>query len=155
MTGMWIWLENTDLAMWVGLSLWAYPSLLALHIVGLAVVVGIFSMRDLRLLGLTRGLLPIDFILPVRFALAGFVLNAISGFLLFTSQASVFVNSTSFLVKISCITLGMLLAWRIQVRLSARMDQDRVTHTTRLLAFVSLLCWASAIVAGRLIAYLG
>ena len=154
---MFIWLENTDLAMWVGLSLWAYPSLLALHIVGLAVVVGIFAMRDLSLLGVARGVLPAQFVIPVRLAFAGFVLNAISGFLLFTSQASIFAASTAFQVKISCIVIGMLLAWRIQRRLSASggEGEDATVASTYWLAAASLACWLLAISAGRLIAYLG
>ena len=41
---MLLWLESTGIAQWVGLSLYAYPSLLALHITGLAVVVGILPL---------------------------------------------------------------------------------------------------------------
>ena len=40
-------LETTELATWVAVSLWGYPFMLSLHVMGLAVVVGIFSMRDL------------------------------------------------------------------------------------------------------------
>ena len=46
------WIEETRLAMWVGESLWGYPLLLSLHIVGLAAVVGIFTMLKFRLLGI-------------------------------------------------------------------------------------------------------
>jgi hypothetical protein len=35
----------------MSLSLYSFPFLLSVHIVGLAVVVGIFMMRDLRLIG--------------------------------------------------------------------------------------------------------
>ena len=69
---MFAWLENTPVALWVGLSLWAYPLLLAVHIVGLAVVVGIFSMRDLRLLGCFPGLAPAAFLPLSRLAWVGF-----------------------------------------------------------------------------------
>ena len=58
---MFLWLENTPVALWVSLSLWAYPMLLSVHIVGLAMVVGLFSMRDLRLLGLFPQLQPSAF----------------------------------------------------------------------------------------------
>lgn len=150
---MFIWLEGTSLAQWVGLSLYAYPGLLALHITGLAIVVGIFFMRDLRLLGLLKVPSPADFQKPVRLAYAGFLLNAISGFMLFTSQASIFAASNSFRFKIAFIALGMILAWQIQKRLAQ--ISDEVPPNIRLLAGASLLCWISAIIAGRLIAYLG
>ena len=47
------WLESTGLATWTreSPSLWAYPTILTLHTVGLAVVVGGSSVIALRLLG--------------------------------------------------------------------------------------------------------
>ncbi len=155
---MFDWLENTSVAIWVGESLWGYPLLLSLHVIGLAVVVGIFSMRDLRLLGIYRGIQPAAFVPLVKFALIGFVINAISGILLFTSQAVTFVNSTPFLLKISCVAAGMVLAGIIQSRLRGELSESRgdvaISGSTKLMALVSLLIWMAAIVAGRLIAYL-
>jgi len=155
---MFIWLESTPIAMWVGLSLWAYPGLLAVHIVGLAVVVGIFSMRDLRLLGLFPGLQPAAFLPLSRLAWVGFIVNAISGILLFTSQAVTFVNNTPFLIKIVAILAGMALAGVIQSRLRGELagvgSFAEVSNSTRIIAIASLACWLTAIIAGRLIAYL-
>ena len=150
---MFLWLEGTALAQWVGLSLYAYPALLAIHITGLAIVVGIFFMRDLRLLGVVKILAPADFQQPGLLAYAGFLLNAVSGFMLFTSQASIFAASTSFRFKIAFIALGMILAWQIQKRLATASAE--VSPDMRILAAASLACWVSAIIAGRLIAYLG
>lgn len=155
---MFLWLESTPVALWVSLSLWAYPLLLAAHIVGLAIVVGIFSMRDLRLLGLFSGL-RLDAFLPLsRLAWAGFVINAISGILLFTSQAVTFAGNTPFLIKITAIIAGMVLAGVIQSRLRAELststgEQVDPVGSIRFIAMASLACWFTAIVAGRLIAY--
>jgi hypothetical protein len=74
-------LESTALARWVGESLYAYPGLLACHIIGLAIVVGIFSMRDLKLLGFFPDLDIRVFSSLNRLALAGFTINAVSGLL--------------------------------------------------------------------------
>lgn len=150
---MFLWLEGTALAQWVGLSLYAYPALLAIHITGLAVVVGIFFMRDLCLLGVVKALAPADFQKPGHLAYAGFILNAVSGFMLFTSQASIFAASTSFRFKIVFIALGMILAWQIQKRLAT--VSEEVSPNIRLLTAASLACWVVAIIAGRMIAYLG
>jgi hypothetical protein len=155
---MFLWLESTPIAMWVGLSLWAYPMLLAVHIVGLAVVVGIFSMRDLRLLGMFPGLQPAAFLPLSRLAWVGFIINAVSGILLFTSQAVTFVNNTPFLIKIVAILTGMALAGVIQSRLRSELagvgSFVEITGSTRSIAMASLACWLTAIIAGRLIAYL-
>lgn len=151
-------LETTPVAIWVGESLWAYPVLLSLHIIGLAIVVGIFSMRDLRLLGFFSGLQPAAFLPLSKLAWVGFVINAISGILLFTSQAVTFINSVPFLIKIGCIVAGMVVAGVIQSRLRGELADTGslvvVSNSTRILALLSLCLWFSAIIAGRLIAYI-
>lgn len=155
---MFTWLENTPVAIWVGVSLWGYPLMLSLHVVGLAIVVGIFATRDLRLLGLFPGLHPAAFLPLGKLGWAGFLLNAVSGVLLFTSQATVFVSNTAFLIKISCIVVGMVLAGVIQSRLRGELAAHHgaavISNSTRVMALCSLSVWAAAIIAGRLIAYL-
>jgi hypothetical protein len=153
------WLEETRLALWVGESLWGYPLLLSLHIVGLAMVAGIFTMLNIRLLGILKEIEFSPLIGLFRLAWIGLLVNALSGFGLFSSQATIFVTSTPFLVKIAAIIVGVIIATRILkvVRRDAG-DWDAGTslpdQRVKLLAVASLLCWVVAIVGGRLIAYL-
>ena len=154
---MFTWMEGTPIAQWVSLSLYAYPMLLAVHIVGLAVVVGIFMMRDLRLLGCFEGLDPVAFLSLSKFAWVGFIFNAISGVMLFTSQAVTFAGNPAFLIKIGCILVGMALAGVIQSRLRVDLRAgggSLISGSTRTLAVCSLLTWTGAIIAGRLVAYI-
>lgn len=154
---MFVWLEGTPIAQWVGLSLYAYPVLLSVHIVGLAIVVGIFVMRDLRLIGCFKGLDPVAFLAISKFAWVGFILNAVSGVLLFTSQAVTFAGNPAFLIKIACVLAGMVLAGVIQssLRSDTQTGADFViSRTTRTVALCSLLTWTGAIIAGRLVAYI-
>jgi hypothetical protein len=153
------WLEETRLALWVGESLWGYPLLLSLHIVGLAMVAGIFTMLNIRLLGILKEIEFSPLIGLFRLAWIGLLINALSGFGLFSSQATIFVTSTPFLVKIAAIFVGVIIATRILkiVRRDAG-GWDAGTslpdQSVKRLAVVSLLCWIVAIVGGRLIAYL-
>jgi hypothetical protein len=153
------WLEETRLALWVGESLWGYPLLLSLHIVGLAMVAGIFTMLNLRLLGILKEIEFSPLIGLFRLAWIGLLINALSGFGLFSSQATTFVSNIPFLVKIAAILVGVVIATRILkiVRRDAG-DWDAgkraPDQSVRLLAVASLLCWIVAIVGGRLIAYL-
>lgn len=151
-------LETTGLATWVAVSLWGYPMMLSLHVVGLAIVVGIFSMRDLTLLGLFPGIRPSAFLGISKLAWLGFSVNAVSGFALFASQATVFVTSVPFLVKIGCIVAGMVLAGVIQSRLRNETSLGdsiaAISKSTKIIASISLVFWAAAIIAGRLIAYI-
>jgi hypothetical protein len=154
---MLVWIESTSIAQWVSLSLYAYPLLLCVHIIGLAVVVGLFMMRDLRLAGCFKRLDPLAFLSLGRVAWLGFFFNALSGLALFTSQAQTFAGNTAFLVKIALILVGMILAGLIEARLRKAQQQGRAAdedHTLRTVALCSLLIWTGAIIAGRLVAYI-
>ena len=143
------WIEETAIALWVGESLWAYPLLLSLHVVGLAVIVGVVVMLDLRLLGLFKGLQVDSFLPLMKFAWVGFLINAMSGLLLFSSQASYFVTNVPFLLKISLIFAGAVITGILQHKI-----RNPKGAGSRALAVISLVAWIGAIVNGRLIAYL-
>ena len=83
-------------------------------------------------------------------AYAGFTLNAASGFLLFSSQASILISNIPFLLKISFLSIAMILAIFIHKQID---NGDNMT-LSKISAFISLTCWLGAIVAGRLIAYI-
>ena len=110
---MLVWIENTSLALWVSTSLWAYPFLLSIHITGLAIIVGIFAIRDFHLVGVVSGLSVSNFLELKRLAYCGFMINSLSGIMLFSSQASYLATNLPFLLKIFFIGSGMILASQI------------------------------------------
>jgi len=125
---------------------------------GCGVGFGIWPMRDLCVLGWFPGVQPSAFLGLGKVGWVGFFVNAVSGFALFASQATVFVTSVPFLIKIACIVAGMVLAGVIQSRLRAELSLGDslavVSNSTRTIALVSLMFWLAAIIAGRLIAYI-
>ena len=147
---MLVWIENTSLALWVGTSLWAYPVLLSAHITGLAVIVGIIAMRDFHLLGFINGITEANFLELKKLAYCGFLINGISGIMLFASQASYLSTNLPFLVKLFFIGSGMLLASKIYKKI----EKNTGRTSTKILAILSLFSWFGAITAGRLIAYI-
>jgi len=54
--GMLVWLESLPLSVWVheSPSVWAQPTVLTLHTMGMGVLVGASWVLDLRLLGINR-----------------------------------------------------------------------------------------------------
>jgi hypothetical protein len=155
---MFEWLEGTSVAIWVGESLWGYPFMLGLHVIGLAIVVGTFVMRDLRLLGLFDGIQYDSLDSLRKLGWTGFLINAVSGCFLFSSQATTFIHSTPFLLKISMIFLAAIMGGVIQNRLrneGASWDGAGAAATSvRAMALLSIVLWMGAIIAGRLTAYL-
>src|SRR5688500_9824619 len=81
-------LEASTFSTWLreSPSIWAYPTILTLHTVGLGVLVGANWMVDLRVLGLARAIpgAVLSKAFPVMWA--GFWLNAVTGALLFAGD---------------------------------------------------------------------
>ena len=153
MTDLFTSIEGSTLAAWVreSPSIWAYATILTLHTVGLAIVVGVNVVVDLRLLGWAPRLpvATLRALFPIMWA--GFAVNFASGVLLFIADATTKSGQRVFWVKLLCITLALLVARTVAKRLRQQGDSP---ENLRALAVVSLFLWAGAIVAGRLMAYL-
>jgi hypothetical protein len=152
------WLEGTALATWVreSPSIWAYPTILTLHTVGLGIVVGASAVVDFRLLGYAPRI-RVGALAPLFQMIAwAFVLNAATGVLLFIADATTKSTQPVFYVKLGLIFVALWCTFTTRriVRRAADDGSDVVpSHGPRLAAF-SLLLWAGAITAGRLMAYL-
>lgn len=150
-------LETSGLATWVAESLYGYPIVLGLHAIGLAIVVGLWIFIDLRLLNFLGDIRMSSLLGPMKLAWIGFAVNALSGFALFSSQATYIIYSPPFLIKIGLVVLGAIIAFCIQRQTAknvADWEAGSVPTSIKAAAAVSLLCWMGAIIAGRLIAYL-
>lgn len=152
------WLQRSDLAIWVGESpsLWAYPTILTLHTVGLALVVGTNAVINLRLLGAGRRipLAPLKTLyIPM---LVGFGINALTGVALFVAAAEFTGIKPIFYVKLGFVFLG--LGTSVMIRRAVFGDQaalDRpIVLGTKILAVTSSIFWVAAITAGRYTAYI-
>jgi hypothetical protein len=154
-----IWLEGSSLAVWTreSPSIWAYPTVLTLHTVGLGVLVGANAVIDFRLLGFAPRL-PIPSLAPLyRFMWAGFGINAVTGVLLFAINATTKSRQPVFYIKLLLIALALLITVAIRrtvERGPAFDDAPPTAPRDRRLAALSLLLWAGVVTAGRLMAYL-
>jgi hypothetical protein len=155
--GVLIWLESTPLAVWVheSPSVWAQPTVLTLHTMGMAVLVGASWVLDLRLLGISRNVPLSAFRWVFRAVTIGLIVNVATGVLLFAQRATSLGMAIPFLVKM-CLVIASV-ATLVPLRsLVFRSDpeQREVSGNARLLAVASILAWSGAITAGRLLAYL-
>lgn len=156
-------LEASGLGRAMRESLWLYPSVEIVHIVGLALLFGSIAVLDVRLLGFNRKL-------PVRqlaghvlpWTAASFLLIVPSGLLMFVAHASDFIANPVFVVKM-CLVLaaGMnaALFHAITFRTADVWDSEEMRRlppppSARLAGALSLLLWTGVIACGRLLAYL-
>lgn len=152
------WLQDSALAQWVGgaETLLAYPTILTLHTVGLSIVVGTCVVMDLRLLGIPRGMPLSAFQRAPLLIWSAFAVNAITGVLLFLPAAEQKAFQIVFYVKLACIAVALVAYSRIRTLVfrDASTLAAPVPPRARTLAVVSLIFWAAATVAGRLMAYI-
>lgn len=154
---MLIWLENTAYSQWILTGLTGWPLVLSMHAMGLAIAVGMVFAMNLRLLGLYTSIPLSSTRKLLTFAWVGIALNIFSGFSLFMTQASFYVTSPPFLVKITAIILGIVALVITQKTMDREMttwSASGISSKGRNLAVGSLALWTLAVVTGRLIAYL-
>ena len=153
------WLQGSVVGVWTreSPSIWAYPTVLMLHTVGLGVLVGANTVIDFRLLGFAPRL-PIPSLAPLyRFMWAGFAMSAVTGAMLFASDATTKARQPVFYIKLTLIALALVITAVIRrtvERGPAFRDADLSPEPGRRLAALSLLLWAGAVTTGRLMAYL-
>jgi hypothetical protein len=156
--GLLIWLESLPLSVWVheSPSVWAQPTVLTLHTMGMAVLVGASWVLDLRLLGISRNIPLSAFRWVFRAVAISLFVNLVTGVLLFMGRATLWGTAIPFLIKICLVvaSAATLLPLRSYVLRSddGPLDQREVSRA-RLLAIISIVTWTGAITAGRLLAY--
>jgi len=153
---MFEWMQDTSLSTWIreANSMMAFPGILTLHTMGLGLLVGAAAVLDLRLLGM-GGRMPLG---PMRdlFRLMwiGFIINAVTGTLLFAADAVRRGASLFFLAKLVLVALGVVTMVLIKRNVfGPDADPVRPSAAAKRLAIASLLIWSAAITAGRLLAY--
>jgi hypothetical protein len=157
-----LWLSHTAPAVWAreSESIWAYPTILFLHTLGLGLLVGFTTAIDFRVLGFSEQLPLAPMGRFFRLVWIGFWINALSGTALLVMAPAKLSNPT-FAVKMTCIGLGVVTAvWLKREAFPQGLetrdaDVPKVSTLARVLAISSLVLWAGAITAGRLMAYIG
>ena len=151
--------EQARFSTWVreSSSLFGYPFFLLLHTAGLGMVAGISAVVDLRILGFAERipLKPMEKFFP--FMWVGFWVNAVSGVALLAASATSKGASGVFWIKMTLIALAVIDLKLIKNRVfgDPLVDKGPVPADGRALALGSIVLWAGAIAAGRLMAYIG
>jgi hypothetical protein len=152
------WLENSSWAIAIRQSIWLYPALEIVHILGIVMLVGAAFIFDLRLLGYFRHISVFHasrFLLPV--SRKGLWLIIPSGLLLFITNASSLAYDKTFWVKIGLLFVAALNVWVFHKWIVPASfdgkDSEELPQASIISAFLSIVCWITIIACGRLLAY--
>ncbi|CAN5284543.1 hypothetical protein BH23BAC3_BH23BAC3_23270 [soil metagenome] len=154
-----IWLENTSIAVTLRQSIWIYPAVEIVHIVGFAVLVGAAIMYDLRLIGLSKRIQVTDATKHLSgWAQISFLAVVPSGFLLFIVDATSLASNSAFQIKLILIVAAIVNAGifhQFTLKTVLKWNQNIDTPLTAKIAGIfSILLWILIISSGRLIAYI-
>lgn len=149
-------LQDSSLAIAVSEN-W-FPWIESFHVIALALVAGTIFIVDTRLIGLTSRSLPFthvsDRLLPWTWG--AFIAAVITGGLMFIAGATIYVNNTPMLIKLSLLVLaGVNMAFFqfVTFRGVAAWDSGKPPPAAIAAGCISLALWTAIIAFGRWIGF--
>jgi hypothetical protein len=152
-----VFVENMAFSQWVkdAPTIWAFPTILIVHTLGMSIVAGISAMLSLMVLGFWPAvpMKPFARVFPLLWF--GFGINAVSGTMMLMADATTKLTTLDFYIKMAFVFAGLyvLIRMRNEIFDDPQLDRAPVSGHAKVLAWASLACWFGAIISGRLLAY--
>jgi len=147
------WCEATALGLAVRESVWLFPAIEAVHLLGLCLLGGALLIVDLRMLG--TGLTRTPIALLARQArpwlVAGVVTMMATGVLLFLSEAIKCYYSQAFWVKMTTLPAALIFTFAVRERVAARAHVAGAPVAAT--GALSIALWVIVAAAGRWIGF--
>jgi len=153
------WLDQTSIGTAIRQSLWLFPALETIHLLGMAALVGTITVLDLRLLGWAARRQRVSDLAErlIPWAWIGFAVQIITGTLLFSSEAVKIYGNPAFRLKMLLLLLAgfqaLIFQTVISPRLSAWDERSRLPLAAKITGAISILLWLSIVTAGRFIGF--
>jgi len=151
-------LESTPFSEWVLISMLGFPTLIALHSIGMAVAAGLTIVVTLHLHRFVPGIPEAKLPGILRIAMWGFMLNLVTGLAIFIPRGTEYIANITFLVKMLLVLISAaILVWLRSHFTNIEKGSGDVCSSVRArrLSLVCSATWIGGIVTGRLIAYVG
>jgi hypothetical protein len=151
-------LEQSGFAAGIRQSLWLYPAANVGHIVSLFCFAGAIAVMDLRMAGAFAATSPGAVLKAARRAtIAAFAGLALSGFILFTAEASHVIVNPVFQIKLGLIAIGLINVAVFELYTAPKVKdvppRTPLPKAARRAGLLSLAIWLVVAACGRSIAY--
>lgn len=153
METIWAALEAAEISQTLRSGRWSYAAVSAAHLFGIALLIGGSLPLACRMAGIVATVpraAAVRYLAP--FALAGLLVAAVAGVLLFGVRATEYAGFAVFRIKLALVCLGTLSA--IAAHWRGGWDLSRLSDgAARLHGALSVLAWTGALICGRLVAF--
>jgi hypothetical protein len=138
-------------------STWAWPICESLHFTGMSLLIGTVGVFDLRLLGFARAVPVVALHRLIPVGIAGFALNAATGFCFLSATPDQYLFNGAFSWKLTFfVVAGLNVAFfytRVFKRLLVLEPGAPLPAGARLAGGISLCAWIGVMSAGRLLTF--
>jgi hypothetical protein len=136
---------------------WAWPLAESIHFIGLTMLIGTVGMFDLRLMGIAPQIAPKDLHRLIKFGVAGFIGNVLTGICFLSGAPEQYIYNWSFrwkLVFLAVAGLNILFFYSAMFRkVRALGPGEAIPIPARMVGAISLAAWMGVITAGRLLTF--
>jgi hypothetical protein len=137
---------------------WLWPLCESLHFLGLSLLIGAAGFFDLRLLGFMRGVSLRSAQRFVPFAIAGFLVNTVTGVIFFVSQPQQYATNPSMWFKALFLVVAgvnvLVFETTYRRRLLALPADAEMPLSAKMIGAISLVSWFAVLYFGRMLPYL-
>lgn len=154
------WLHHTPLSLALQSQVqWLWPLCEGLHFAGLALLVGVAGMFDLRLLGLMKRVPVVVVQEFMPWAVLGFAINLVTGLVFVVSEPAQYFSNPTWWVKVAFIVVSGLNAVVYQLAFGPRAARlvpgEDTPMSFKVIGAVSLVSWFAVLWAGRMLPFIG
>lgn len=154
-----LWLQSTAVSHAIVEQTWIWPAAETVHFIGLALVLGIVGLLDLRLMGFLPRL-PVGALHEmVPFAIGGFALNAISGAIFLVGHPEQYVHNVSWWLKAASLALAganaLVFERLFSNRTLAMQPGEPMPMAVRCIGAISIAAWLNVLYWGRMLPFVG
>jgi hypothetical protein len=152
-------LKATTLSHWMIQLSWLWPLCEMLHFVGLALLLGVVGLLDLRLLGFVRRLPVAAVHSMLRWGILGFLINLVTGVLFFVGAPDQYISNAAWWYKVAFLGVAGANALYFETAQATRAMAIGAGEDTsprlKLIGGVSLLSWFMVLYWGRMLPFIG
>jgi hypothetical protein len=154
------WMQSTQLGFLMREYQWLWAACETIHFIGLALMVGVIGVLDLRMLGLARqiSIRPLHRLIP--WGIGGFIANLITGIMFYTGDALQYTHNVAFQFKMLFILLaGVNILFFYFTKLDRKVEAlgpgERAPTGAKVVGAMSLLLWFGVMYWGRMLPFIG